>query len=188
MRLTVTMAQVALGKGRDLIMSTESIMWLFPIVFMIHEFEEIIFLPRWLRRNRLFISKNPQMADNLDSWDLSTTAFAAVVLDEYILLAAITLVCVEYRMYSLFAAVTIGYLIHVCIHVGQALFLQRYIPAVGSGVFTAAYNCFSLYYLNMLQLLNWNSVAFLSPLVILFIGLNLVSCHKIVKVLEINWE
>ena len=32
-------------------MRMESIMWLFPIFFMIHDFEEIIFAKSWLEKN-----------------------------------------------------------------------------------------------------------------------------------------
>jgi len=33
-------------------MNDEMIIWLFPIVFMIHEFEEIIFMRWWVARNK----------------------------------------------------------------------------------------------------------------------------------------
>ncbi|WP_215830050.1 HXXEE domain-containing protein [Pelorhabdus rhamnosifermentans] len=172
-------------------MSIESMMWLFPIVFMIHEFEEIIFLPRWMKKNSIDLHKKiPHIAQKmvLRLEALSTAAFAVAVFEEFILLSVLTLFCVEGGLYSLFAAVTIGYLVHVVIHLAQAMFLRRYIPAVGTGLFTGVYSIFSLYYLHLLGLLNWNQIIFLLPIVIFIIAVNLIFCHSIARRMETRWK
>ncbi|HBX44575.1 MAG TPA: HXXEE domain-containing protein, partial [Porphyromonadaceae bacterium] len=33
------------------------IVWLLPVVFMLHEFEEILFFRQWLHKNKVFLSQ-----------------------------------------------------------------------------------------------------------------------------------
>jgi hypothetical protein len=43
-------------------MKPEIIIWLFPIIFMIHEFEEIIFMRWWLGKNKeSILTKYPKL-------------------------------------------------------------------------------------------------------------------------------
>ncbi|WP_082022775.1 HXXEE domain-containing protein [Bacillus vallismortis] len=33
----------------------ESLMWVFPIIFMFHEFEEIVFFVPWIKKNKKYL-------------------------------------------------------------------------------------------------------------------------------------
>jgi len=162
-------------------------MWLLPIVFMIHEFEEIIFLNSWITKNKEYIHQRlPQIAKIFLSRleKMSTPAFALAVFEEFILLSALTFICVEFKYFSLFAALSIAYLVHVIVHIIQSIALKKYIPAVGTGIITGLYNVFALYYLNLLDLLNWKTIAFLTPLVAFIAFLNLLFCHYLAKLFD----
>lgn len=168
-------------------MHIESLMWLFPISFMIHDFEEIIFFSLWLKKNRENIyEKFPLMANRFlpKIESLSTASFALAVFEEFVLLSVLTFICVEYSWYSFFAALTIGYLFHVIVHIVQFIALGKYIPAVGTGVVTGILNIYILYHLDSLGLLNWQIIWWLSPVVIFVIGVNIFFCHYLAQEFE----
>ncbi len=124
-------------------MSVESVMWLFPVFFMIHELEEIIFLPAWLKRNSGIIAeKYPRIYRRIEGplGTISTRGFAAAVSEEFILVSLATLASVEFMLYSFFASLLITYSLHVVVHCIQSLALRRYIPAVGTGVLSVIYS------------------------------------------------
>ncbi|MBP2650993.1 MAG: hypothetical protein H6Q74_1818 [Firmicutes bacterium] len=157
-------------------MHIESLMWLFPIAFMFHDFEEIIFLPAWIKNNATYLtSKYPRIGKKLvlNYKNKSSSAFALAVFEEFIILVILTLICVELKYYSFFAALALAYLTHVIVHVIQFIALKKYIPAVGSAVLTGIYNIYSLYTLDYLGFLNWEYIGILTPPVIIVMGLNL---------------
>jgi hypothetical protein len=162
-------------------------MWLLPINFMVHDFEEIIFINSWIKKNKAYIyEKFPQVAKRFfpKIENLSTASFSLAVLEEFILLSVLTLICVEYSQYSFFAVITIGYLFHVIVHLVQLIALQRYIPGAGTGIITGVFSVYTLYYLNCLGLLNWIYIWWLSPIVIFIIVVNLYFCHYLARRFE----
>ena len=70
----------------------ELIISLFPLVFMIHEFEEIICLKRWVSKNGLWLtSKYPKLTKQVTHLgQLSVSAFTVAVLEEFVLVSIIT--------------------------------------------------------------------------------------------------
>ena len=66
----------------------ELIVSLFPIVFMLHEFEEIIGFKPWVVKDGLWIAKKfPKAAKQITLYErLSVPAFALAVLEEFVLL------------------------------------------------------------------------------------------------------
>ncbi|MBP2653457.1 MAG: hypothetical protein H6Q73_1026 [Firmicutes bacterium] len=161
-------------------MSIESLMWLFPIVFMVHEFEEIIFLPLWIKDNASYITnKYPILSKKIGTklMNISTESFALAVLEEFLILSILTYLCVEYKYYSFFAVLIVTYFFHVLVHIVQSIALKKYIPAVGSGVITGIYNIYSLYTLNFLGYLDWEYIGEMTLPVIIVMVLNLVFIH-----------
>ncbi|HWR30116.1 MAG TPA: HXXEE domain-containing protein [Negativicutes bacterium] len=161
-------------------MRLETLMWLFPMAFMIHDFEEIIFFPSWLTKNIDNIrAKYPRIAKMVQSrlGNLSSASFALAVFEEFIVLVVLTFVCVEYDFYSFYATLVAAYLFHVLVHVIQSIALQRYIPAVGSAVLTAIYCVYTLYVLDSIGYLNWQYIWRALPIVIIAMVLNLFFAH-----------
>lgn len=128
-------------------MLTETILWLFPCAFMAHEFEEIIGFQPWLERNRSALLKRFPRGGRriLARYDgLSTSAFTLAVAEEFALLVALMLLTARPGWYDIFAAIVVGYLIHVLGHVGQFLLWRRYIPCIVTAVLTAPYGVYLL--------------------------------------------
>ena len=62
-------------------------LYLLPIVFMIHKFEEIIMLPTWLDKNKAMLyMRFPFMKDKVDSLS-NAPVFALTVLEEFIIIS-----------------------------------------------------------------------------------------------------
>ncbi len=132
-------------------MKTETVMWLFPIVFMIHDFEEIIMMSPWVKANAEFLTRRfPRMAARmLPHFDkLSTSSFALGVTAMFLMVSAVTLISVELDLYALWAGAVIGYFVHLAIHVGQFLTARRYVPVVLTSVITAPYCVWALFVIN----------------------------------------
>lgn len=68
------------------------ILFLFPIVFMIHEFEEIIMVEKWMRKHRDELSERfPIMTKRLE-WltRIDTRSFTVIVAEEFLIVSTLT--------------------------------------------------------------------------------------------------
>lgn len=161
-------------------MKLETIMWLLPVAFMIHDFEEIVFMKSWARKKESYLlGRVPRFAKPfiLHIKQLSTAAFALGVAEEFLMLSLAVYICVEYENYSLFAALTIGYLFHIIVHLMQGIYLRTYVPAIGTGVVTGIYNCYALWVLQQRNLIDWGYVGIALPIVIAVIFVNIAVLH-----------
>jgi hypothetical protein len=115
---------------------THTLIWLFPIVFMMHDFEEIILGEPWLRKNageiKDRINRVPafpakQIGSVLDKTaaELSfpiSLIFGLTVVSAYL--------AVTHEAYGFLLLASAVFFLHGFMHLGQALILRRYIPAV----------------------------------------------------------
>ncbi len=154
----------------------ETLMWLLPIVFMFHDFEEIIMFKPWLDANGAALEKR------LPHWSrralaghktMSTPAFAFAVFEEFLLLSALTLLAVELELYSFWAGMTIGFFIHLLIHVGQFAVYRRYVPVILTSLPAGLYCLAALHDLNRYHPFDWRLVAAWTFAALAIIGVNL---------------
>lgn len=165
-------------------MKIETVIWLFPIAFMIHDFEEIIFLESWITKNESYLKKKLPRAANkfvLHAKNLSTASFASAVAEIFIILSLLTLYAAENENYSFFIALIIVNLLHIIIHFIQGIFLRKYIPAIGTGILTSLYCIYAIWYFNKLNLINWKQVTIVIPFIVIGILVNLLFSHFIAK-------
>ena len=116
---------------------TTTLIWLFPIVFMFHDFEEIILGEKWLRKNGrdildrikpripAFLSKVIRAVMEKSTAELAFTVsliFCLTFISAY--LAAV------YKLYAFFLLASGSFFLHGFMHIGQAIGLRRYVPAV----------------------------------------------------------
>jgi hypothetical protein len=116
--------------------STHTLIWLFPIAFIFHDFEELLFLPPWLKKNA------PDIRDRIPVWlvrhldsmsQRSNGAFATAVCFPFILAALSSFLAVEHQSYGFFLLAGAMFFVHGFGHLFQTLLLRRYVP----GVFTS---------------------------------------------------
>ena len=161
-----------------------TIIWLLPIVFMIHDFEEIIFFKPWISKNKDYLTeKFPKISKRfLVRFDnLSTFAFALAVAEEFVLLSLITVGSVLFNNYILWLVAFMGFFVHLLLHLGQWIILKRYIPAICTTFLALIYCTYSLYEIisnNLFQILEivlWTIIGFG------LVGVNLVFAHKLAE-------
>ncbi len=168
-------------------MKTETLMWLLPIVFMVHDFEEIIMLQPWLRHNANSLQERfPQLASRfLPHFEkLSTGSFSLAVAEEFILLSAATYLTVEWSLYSVWAGILLAFSIHLISHILQFVFLRRYTPAIITSISTGAFCLGALYYLSMAGKLVWSEVVLWSIIALAVILANLLLMHLLAERFE----
>lgn len=166
---------------------TETLMWFLPIVFMLHDFEEIIMFKPWMNANRVTLEKR------LPAWaarvlgrhgDMSTSAYALAVAEEFIVLALLTLLAVELSLYEFWAGMMLGFFIHLLIHVGQFISYRKYIPVILTSLPCGLYCLIALHDLNVRHPLDWGSVAIWTFIALLVIGINLVLALKLAAIFD----
>lgn len=161
-----------------------TIVWLFPLIFMLHEFEEIIFFKPWVRENSDYLQKRvPKPARRLLSHleNLSVPAFTVAVAEEFILLSVITIVSIMFDSYLLWLGVFMGFFIHLLIHFVQWIILRRYIPVIVTTFISLIYCGFSLIYIlekgifQITEVILWTVIGFI------IIAINLLFAHKLAE-------
>ncbi|MNI14410.1 hypothetical protein D3C73_676710 [compost metagenome] len=110
-----------------------SLLWLFPITFMFHDFEEIIMIEKWIERHGNHVkSSMPRLAQKLydSSFRMNTLHFAKDVLWVYSLIVTFTVLAVFFQFYLPFLAILHVYFLHIFTHIGQSIYFRRYTPGV----------------------------------------------------------
>ena len=119
------------------------LVWLLPIVFMLHDFEEIIFMENWFSHNREKLLKRvPKLAPKILSHtdQLTTARIALGVACMFLLVVAVTLISVISGVYYVWLAGFIVFSIHLFVHIAQSLVLRSYVPAVATSILALPYS------------------------------------------------
>ena len=120
----------------------EKFIWIFPVLFIFHDMEEVIWLPGFIEKNREDIIKRYPIAGKLLSVykkGMTTQAFALAVYEELIVLMAICafveLTKAELAMGIWYGAL-IGFTAHLVIHILQSIAIKKYIPSLITSILT----------------------------------------------------
>jgi hypothetical protein len=155
-----------------------SIIWLLPLVFMLHDFEEIIFMEWWVKKHKsMLLERFPRVAKLYGK--LSTAAFALAVSEEFIILMFITLASVIFRWYYLWFGAMIGFAAHLVVHLVQWIVFKMYIPAIVTTIPSIMYSAYAIYFvinngnMEISSLVVWGIMG-----IILLVG-NLFLAHKL---------
>lgn len=158
-----------------------NLMLLFPIFFMIHEFEEIIMVEKWigkyctdLYRRFPFLSHRITMLTEID-----TRSFSIIVAEEFLIVSVLTIISVMTGNVIFWYCGLSAFSIHLLIHLLQFIIWGKYIPAIVSTIVCAPYCIWSLY--ETYHILT--SVEFIAYSVVGFIfgGINLFCMHKLLR-------
>ncbi|RJE89701.1 HXXEE domain-containing protein [Paenibacillus sp. 1011MAR3C5] len=134
----------------DTIIHLEFLMWLFLVVFFLHDGEEIVTMERWVRKHH----KQAKLALDLRLIDLNknlTVQFTAGVLTIGVALALVTYVAVplagsKHALYALFTGLVAVFLLDGLKHIGISLLLKTYTPGVvTAAVLEVPYGAYALY-------------------------------------------
>ena len=136
-----------------------------PLVFMLHDFEELIGAEPWLRANRAaLLQRFPRLAPRLVA-QLERMAGAPFTYSVFLLFALLTLLsfytalCGDYRLwYGVLAVFTA----HLLVHLLQWALWRRYIPCIITSLLALPYGFWALaqdFPLSAAEKWHWSGVA-----------------------------
>ncbi|CAH2713045.1 hypothetical protein BACCIP111895_00178 [Neobacillus rhizosphaerae] len=159
------------------------IIWLFPILFIIHDFEEIIFMRAWISKNKSYLcDRFPTLSKKLlHHFDhITTSAFALGVAEEFILISIITVVSYMTNWYSLWIGSFIAFTLHLLIHCLQALVVRKYIPSIVTSVICLPICIYIIK--QIIQISTLNTITLYSILCFIIMVINIGFIHKVMAI------
>lgn len=110
----------------------EKYIWLFPLLFIFHDMEEIIGFGIWLKKNKSMLDKKyPFISKVYENYSTEGMAFA--VFEKFILciiFCILTVITENQYVYLLWLGSFIAYTLHLVIHIGQSIIIRKYIPSL----------------------------------------------------------
>lgn len=151
----------------------------FPLVFIIHDAEEIAVQHRWMLAHReVLFQRFPKMKPMIEQLaSLNTKAFAVAAFEELVVLLLATAYVLEQGPYcmQLWSALFMAFSIHLLVHVSQAIMWRGYVPGVATSFLLlpfAGYGMSSIW----LSMSGWEMLAWASVGIIITV-LNLRFAH-----------
>lgn len=154
------------------------------VLFMIHEFEEIIFIKKFIEKNKVIKDmKNELFVKKKESYP-STETTSLMIAQEFIILSTLLFIASEFRMYEIVLSLFIVYIVHLVPHIYDALRYRKFSP--GSRTSFIIFPLGILIIWNVILNKEINFVIFI--LCVIIIGflmiLNLMFLHKISKKID----
>ena len=102
---------------------------LLPILFIFHDMEEVVGFESFFRKNPWLIDRFPKVLNAYRN--ITTAGFAAAVYEEFIPIFGISLLAYYLPcdvLYALWYGVFLSIAAHFLIHIGQTVYIRKYIP------------------------------------------------------------
>lgn len=154
------------------------LVWLLPILFMVHDFEEIIFLRAWFHRHRSVLSERiPRFAGRIlpHMEQTSVPAFVLGVAEEFILISGVTVLSVVFDCDVVWFGVFFALSLHLVIHILQAAVLRSYVPSLATSIALLPYCVYT--FCRMLPAALQPPMVISAVLSVVFMALNLYVLH-----------
>ncbi|MCC8187188.1 MAG: HXXEE domain-containing protein [Bacteroides sp.] len=161
-------------------------MLLLPVVFMLHDFEEIVFFKGWMHRNgELLANRYPRLAHMVSRMRCrSTAAFSLGVAEEFLLISVVSFGAVYTGSCYLWLAVFAGFSLHLLIHIGQWLIWRGYTPAIVTTFLSFPYVIYVWIYIVNKQLFTVSEILLWGTGGFTVIIANLVLVHKLMDIFD----
>lgn len=144
--------------------------FLFPALFMLHELEEIIWMPSFVKK------LSAQFPDIRFLSYYTPFTFNAIVLEQLLLLMITLYLSYQFNNYTIYTTIVIAYIYHVFGHLIQTIVIRKYVPGLLTGIFTSL---FSLFYLKNNVPINLYCYSFITlTLIIVNLVLSFMVLHK----------
>lgn len=151
-------------------MSTLQFYFLFTALFMLHELEEIIWMPSFVKK------LSAQFPDIRFLSYYTPLTFNAIVLEQLLLLMITLYLSYQFNNYTIYTTIVIAYIYHVFGHLIQTIVIRKYVPGLLTGIFTSL---FSLFYLKNNVPINLYCYSFITlTLIIVNLVLSFMVLHK----------
>ncbi|MDV7757544.1 HXXEE domain-containing protein [Liquorilactobacillus mali] len=146
--------------------------WLLPLLFMFHDFEELVFVPHWLQKNNPNIYGRT-LFGGVDRSDI----LSAGIWEEFCIYIALSAIAYWINYPLLIVAATIPYFLHLIMHIVFSLIKRTYVPGVVTAIVEIPVTI--AYLLNLIKLTYsplWQWIVVIFIMFVFFIG-NLKLIH-----------
>ncbi len=149
----------------------------FPLLFIFHDLEEIIGMKRFVTRNADMLQRRyPFLYKRLRRF--TTEGFALAVMEELVVFTVLALAALYFDnslSWNIWFGGFVGLAAHYVMHIGQALLIRRYIPALITSVICLPISVLILYRsYSLIEINGWFVV-----LGLLIVALNMIPALKI---------
>ncbi|GIO31664.1 MULTISPECIES: HXXEE domain-containing protein [Paenibacillus] len=156
----------------------QTLVWLFIVVFLLHDLEEIIWVEAWIKknRNRVYTKVPTRIRNQLDKmFNITSGQFAFAVLLEFVVFIPFTFMAAEHEKFFIFLSFNTLFLLHVFTHLGQTLYLRMYTPGVVSAVILVLpYTVYLGYRMIHEELVTWGEILLSIPVGLLLVPIVLL--------------
>jgi hypothetical protein len=169
----------------------ETIMYLLPLVFMLHDFEEIVMMKSWMANNAAELQRRfPRLSKKLLGHfsSLSTSAFALAVAEEFVLISAFCVAAVEFQWFAWWAGLLLAFFFHLLVHMGQFLVYRKYVPTVVTSLPAGLYCILALQAVLARTGLSWNQILLPFGVMTGIMLVNLWAVHRLAAWFETQYE
>ena len=119
-------------------MTSVQFYFLFPSLFMLHELEEIIWMPSFIKKISI------QYPNNRILSYYTPFAFNAIVLEQLLILLLSLFLSYQFNNYTIYATIIIDYIYHVLGHLIQTIVIQKYVPGLLTGILTSLFTLWNI--------------------------------------------
>ena len=152
-------------------MTSVQFYFLFPSLFMLHELEEIVWMPSFVKKI------SAQFPDNLILSYYTPFAFNAIVLEQFLILLLSLFLSYWFNNYTIYATIVIAYIYHVFGHLIQTVVIRKYVPGLLTGILTSLFSLCNLQ--NEFPIILYGYSLFTLLVIILNLVVSFMILHKI---------
>jgi hypothetical protein len=159
-----------------------AIVWLFPVVFMLHEFEEIIVTKSWqkrFQRERETLKGKGPFSDFI-----SAESFSCAVVEEFLIISAATLISCLTNNYLIWFGFYFACILHFILHLAICLQFHHYVPGAVTAVLLFPVSTYNLHKGVVLMQVSIMELIVYAVIGTVFLLLNLKLLHKLMKPFE----
>ena len=160
---------------------------LLPIVFMFHDFEEIIFMKLFFAKNSEYLQNRfPKLSKQILKMNgISTATFAFGVAEEFVLFSILTYTSLLTENYGWWFGLLAGFTLHIIIHIIQFIVVRKYLPVIITSVLVLPYCIYTILKFYNLLILSVQQMIFYSLIMTIIMGVNLFLVHKLMMKLKL---
>lgn len=111
----------------------KTIVWLFPVIFMLHDFEEVIFIEAWKKKNKRQMQTAKMKKVPFADFN-NTASFSIGVAIEFLIISALSLFACIFEWYFLWFCLFFGFTLHFVVHCVMTLQFKHYVPGVVTSI------------------------------------------------------
>ena len=114
-------------------MTSVQFYFLFTALFMLHELEEIVWMPSFIKKI------STQYPNNRILSYYTPFAFNFIVLEQFLILMTLLYLSYQFNYYTIYTTIIIAYIYHVLGHLIQTIVIRKYVPGLLTGILTSLF-------------------------------------------------